>query len=184
MDSQRDQIEEATARGHDLCSNMLAGRVIFSQVDNGVVEEAKAALERMPLAKQQVRDEMREMTRRAEKLEERTAGLKGDDGKFDLQKYLRAAEKVKQKEFDHILHLVLMNEDQTLDRLRKMSPEHKAALLNLEKELAERKWEEKCKEADEKLEEARRELRELRDLREAPRRRRTMARLRRPPSSA
>ena len=160
MDSRSEEILEAVQTIQDHCNKMLASQVDRSQVD--------AALARVPTTKKQVEDELQTMRSLADKLEDDTRRLKDDNGKFDLAKYKRMAEEAKQKQLDNMLHLVLANEDETLDRLRNMSPEHKAALLNLEKDLAGEKLEaaeNRCKEAEEKLEEAQRELVELRNLR-------------------
>ena len=97
----------------DHCNKMLASQVDRSQVD--------AALARVPTTKKQVEDELQTMRSLADKLEDDTRRLKDDNGKFDLAKYKRMAEEAKQKQLDNMLHLVLANEDETLDRLRNMS---------------------------------------------------------------
>lgn len=172
MDSQCTEILDTTATVDSLCHGILAVGVMNAYVDEDTVDEGEARLEWAPAANGEVEDELEKMISRANKLADGTGRLKDDNGKFDLAKYNRIAKAAKQKQFDNILHLVLATEDETLDRLRNMSPEHKEALLNLEKELAERQLGEKlevaenrCKEAEEKLEEAERELMELRDLR-------------------
>jgi predicted RNase H-like nuclease (RuvC/YqgF family) len=78
-------------------------------------------------------------------------GLKDNDGEYALGRYQQAKRTCEDARFRSGLYWVLgMDENETLDRLRAMSQDHKAEILNLETKIARRKAEEAEKKLHEK----------------------------------
>ncbi|KAI0480028.1 hypothetical protein GGR56DRAFT_671182 [Xylariaceae sp. FL0804] len=72
------------------------------------------------------------------RLEQRIQTLRKPDGSgFDMAKYKNAVAAYKQAVFDSTIHLTMADNEGTLDHIRNMSPQHKDALLNLERELVQ-----------------------------------------------
>ncbi|KAJ8131452.1 hypothetical protein O1611_g2169 [Lasiodiplodia mahajangana] len=76
-----------------------------------------------------------QMKSQKSKLEDDTAKLKDGTGRYDLDEWQKMAESYKQTCFDNALHGVMaMDPDESLDRLRNMSSDHMAALLDVERD--------------------------------------------------
>ncbi|KAI0474537.1 hypothetical protein F4859DRAFT_514389 [Xylaria cf. heliscus] len=95
---------------------------LFDSLTQGYVDEIKRKIDQFSSQKRQ--------------LEEQTAKLKDNTDRFDVSEWRMAVESYNQARFDNALHwLIAMEKDETLDRLRKMSPDHKAAILDLERQI-------------------------------------------------
>ncbi|KAI8950559.1 hypothetical protein F4801DRAFT_602305 [Xylaria longipes] len=132
-------VEDAVAEVAQLLDDLKQGHVDVNQLKSDLKQREDATKEIVGALRRRrdvMKDRIDQLASQKRQLEEQTAKLKDDSGKFDMAKWRKATESYKQTRFNNALHwLIAKDKDETLDRLRDMSPDHKAATLDLERQI-------------------------------------------------
>ncbi|KAI0454092.1 hypothetical protein F5B21DRAFT_476531 [Xylaria acuta] len=133
------EVEDAVAEVEQLLDDLKQGYVDVSQLRNDLKQRedtTQQIVNDLRRRRGEVRGRIDQLALQKRQLEEQTAKLKDDSDKFDIVRWRRATESYKQARFDNALHwLIAMEKGETPDRLRNMSLDHKAAILDLERQI-------------------------------------------------
>ncbi|KAI0531738.1 hypothetical protein GGR58DRAFT_518288 [Xylaria digitata] len=134
-------VQDVVAEVEQLLSDVEQNYVDVNQLEDELDEHAAATTateDKLRLWKNGIKERIKQLASRKREIEEQSTKLKlkNTAGKFDVAELRRATQSWNQARFDNALHwLLIMEEDETLDRLRNMSPHHKAAILDLERQI-------------------------------------------------
>ncbi|KAI0424495.1 hypothetical protein F5Y09DRAFT_347651 [Xylaria sp. FL1042] len=133
------QIENVVTEVEQLLDILDDGSRDVDQLKNDLEQSAERTKDKgysLHSRRDDIRNEIDQLVLQKMQLAEQIALLKNNAGKFDMVKCQRVAESIHQAQFDNALHwIVVMEKGEVLDRLRGMSPDHKAAILNLEQQI-------------------------------------------------
>ncbi|TGJ84449.1 hypothetical protein E0Z10_g4297 [Xylaria hypoxylon] len=136
-------VQNVIAEGDELLDTFQQGFIDINKIRDELKNNTNATDEvtgHTNTSEDNMRDNVTRLALRIRQIKEQGARLKDNTGKFNMAEWRIAMQLYNQARFDNSLHwLIAMEKDETLDRLRNMSPDHKAAILDLEQQITAEK---------------------------------------------